>query len=303
MPGADETIMLQTVFVLSWSSGFIGAKLGAEDAGPANLLFWRFLLVSACLLIILNVRVKDVTWEGIRYHAVIGFLSQFVYLISIYTAIQHGLPAGIAAIVAALQPLITAAISSHTGTEKSGLFEWTGLVVGFAGVGIVISGQYMLSAADVSFWMYLLPLVSAVSLSVATIYQRRQSLDETPVSKEGLFLPLLMQSGTSLALFATLGAATGTLSVPQEWNVWTSVVWLTIFSTFIAYLSLWQLLTRMSATRVASLVYLEPPVTLVWAALMFGDQIYWSTWLGIVVVALGIWLSHGRKAPVYTTTS
>ncbi|KUY72311.1 hypothetical protein WI25_12865 [Burkholderia cepacia] len=83
----------------------------------------------------------------------------------------------------------------------------------------------------------------------------------------------------------------GAIAVVRQPDVWVSVVWLTVFSTFIAYLSLWALLKRMPATGVATLVYLEPPVTLTWAAWMFGDSVAVSTYLGIVVVAIGVWLA------------
>ncbi|CAB3759460.1 multidrug DMT transporter permease [Burkholderia sp. MSh2] len=284
-------VLLQLVFVLSWSSGFIGAKLGAETAGAFNLLFWRFLLVTLCLAIVLNRRLGRLTWEKLRYHAVIGFLSQFLYLACVYVAIQHGLPPGIAAIVAALQPLITAAMTALEGSERSGARQWAGLVVGFVGVGIVIGGQYALPAGSVGLVMYLLPLVSALGLSIATIYQRRRALTAARSNEDGLFLPLFVQGCVSLVLFAACGIVTGDLHVPTQPNVWLSVVWLTVFSTFIAYLSLWALLKRMPATRVATLVYLEPPVTLAWAAWMFGDSIAVSTYLGIVVVAIGVWLA------------
>jgi drug/metabolite transporter (DMT)-like permease len=73
-------LLLQTVFVLSWSSGFIGAKLAARSDGVFNVLFWRFLLVSVCLALFLNVRLLKVSRARIRHHAVVGFLSQFLYL-------------------------------------------------------------------------------------------------------------------------------------------------------------------------------------------------------------------------------
>jgi len=61
-------------------------------------------------------------------------------------------------------------------------------------------------------------------------------------------------------------------------------------------LSLWMLLTKLTATRVSALVYLEPPVTLLWAALMFGDAIHWTTYLGIAVVAAGIAIARNPRS-------
>lgn len=296
--GYVKLLLLQAVFVLSWSSGFIGAKLGAQSAGAFNLLFWRFLLVSLCLGVFLNVRLLKVSWAQIRHHAVIGFLSQFLYLSCVYVAIQNGLPPGIAAIIAALQPLMTAALSTGNAGERSGGWQWLGLLIGFVGVSIVISGQYGSSGQSVGLVMYLLPLVSALGLTLATLYERRSAQQYST----GLVLPLFIQSLLTLIGFTAAVLYTDTLSIPREPEVMISIVWLTVFSTFIAYLSLWMLLRFMTATHVAVLVYLEPPVTLVWAALMFGDAILASTYAGIAVVVAGLILVRLKRPTVACTS-
>eukprot|EP01133_Synstelium_polycarpum_P009630 gene9630-11254_t len=291
-------LLLQAVFVLSWSSGFIGAKLATRSDGVFNVLFWRFLLVSLCLALFLNVRLLKVSWSQIRHHAVVGFLSQFLYLTCVYVAIQNGLPPGIAAIIAALQPLMTAALSSGSHAERSGGWQWLGLMIGFAGVSIVIFGQYRNSGAEVGWVMYALPLVSALGLTVATLYERRAAHTDSG----DLSLALFIQSLLTLIGFAAAVLYTDTLSIPRTPDVLISIVWLTVFSTFVAYLSLWMLLRVMTATHVATLVYLEPPVTLVWAALMFGDEIHASTYAGIAVVVAGLILVR-LKQPVAVCAS
>lgn len=292
--GYLKLLLLQGVFVMSWSSGFIGAKLGAQSAGAFNLLFWRFLLVSVCLGLFLNVRLLRVSWAQIRHHAVVGFLSQFLYLSCVYVAIQNGLPPGIAAIIAALQPLMTAALSTRRASERSGGWQWLGLLIGFVGVSIVIAGQYGGSGRSVGLVMYLLPLVSALGLTLATLYERHSVQNRDA----GLVLPLFIQSLLTLIGFTAAVLYTDTLSIPHDPEVLISIVWLTVFSTFIAYLSLWMLLRVMTATHVAALVYLEPPVTLVWAALMFSDVIQASTYAGIAVVVAGLLLVRLKRPTV-----
>ncbi|AZF20365.1 DMT family transporter [Pseudomonas sp. R3-52-08] len=291
-------LLLQGAFVLSWSSGYIGAKLGTQDSGAFNLLFWRFLLVSLCLGAFLNVRLLKVTWAQIRHYAIIGCLSQFLYLSCLYVAIQNGLPPGIAAIIAALQPLMTAALSTGSATERSGGWQWVGLMVSFAGVAIVIAGQYSNGGEEVGLAMYGLPLVAALGLTLATLYERRSQQS----TQAGLLMPLFIQSLLTLIGFTGAVLYTDTLSIPHDAGVLVSIVWLTVFSTFAAYLSLWRLLRVMTATRVAALVYLEPPVTLVWAALMFGDEIHVSTYAGIAVVIAGLLLLRLKRPTVACTT-
>lgn len=289
-----KRLLLQVAFVLSWSSGYIGAKLGTQSSGAFNLLFWRFLLVSVCLGLFLNVRLLRVSWAQVRHYAVIGFLSQFLYLSCLYVAIQNGLPPGNAAIIAALQPLMTAALSTGSAAERSGGWQWIGLMISFAGVSIVIAGQHGSDAGSVSWVMYVLPLAAALGLTLATLYERR-TVQKTDA---GLVLPLFIQSLLTLIGFTGAVLYTDTLSIPHDPDVLISIVWLTVFSTFVAYLSLWMLLRVMTATHVAALVYLEPPVTLVWAALMFGDVIHAPTYAGIAVVAAGLLLVRLKRPTV-----
>jgi drug/metabolite transporter (DMT)-like permease len=286
-----KRLLLQVAFVLSWSSGYIGAKLGTQGGGAFNLLFWRFLLVSLCLGLLLNVRILKVSWVQVRHYAVIGFLSQCLYV-----AIQNGLSPGIAAIIAATQPLMTAALSSGSAAERSGGWQWTGLMISFVGVSIVIAGQY--GGGGEGLVMYLLPLAAALGLTLATLYERRTVQRQDA----GLVLPLFIQSLLTLIGFTGAVLYTDTLSIPHDPDVLISIVWLTLFSTFVAYLSLWMLLRVMTATQVAALVYLEPPVTLVWAALMFGDVIQVSTYAGIAVVVGGLLLIR-RKRPTVACAS
>lgn len=289
-----KRLLLQVAFVFSWSSGYIGAKLGTQGGGAFNLLFWRFLLVSVCLGLFLNVRLLKVTWAQVRHYAVVGFLSQFLYLSCLYVAIQNGLSPGIAAIIAALQPLMTAALSTGSATERSGGWQWTGLMISFVGVSIVIAGQYGGDGKGVGLVMYLLPLAAALGLTLATLYERRTKQRQDT----GLVLPLFIQSLLTLIGFTGAVLYTDTLSIPHDPDVLISIVWLTLFSTFVAYLSLWMLLRVMTATQVAALVYLEPPVTLVWAALMFGDVIQASTYAGIAVVVGGLLLIRLKRPTV-----
>ncbi|OCW29344.1 EamA/RhaT family transporter [Pseudomonas aylmerensis] len=293
-----KRLLLQVAFVLSWSSGYIGAKLGTQGSGAFNLLFWRFLLVSVCLGLFLNVRLLRISWAQVRHYAVIGFLSQFLYLSCLYVAIQNGLPPGIAAIIAALQPLMTAALSTGSATERSGGWQWIGLMISFGGVSIVIAGQHGSDAGSVGWVMYVLPLAAALGLTLATLYERR-TVQKTDA---GLVLPLFIQSLLTLIGFTGAVLYTDTLSIPHDPDVLISIVWLTVFSTFVAYLSLWMLLRVMTTTHVAALVYLEPPVTLVWAALMFGDVIHAPTYAGIAVVAAGLLLVRLKRPTVACST-
>jgi drug/metabolite transporter (DMT)-like permease len=165
-----------------------------QVGGPER---WRF--QSVVLAISVGFGVPGLVLECALVEGVLGanpssrrgrFLSQFLYLSCVYVAIQNGLPPGIAAIIAALQPLMTAALSTGRASERSGGWQWLGLLIGFVGVSIVIAGQYRGSGRSVGLVMYLLPLVSALGLTLATLYERHSVQNRDA----GLVLPLFIQS-------------------------------------------------------------------------------------------------------------
>src|SRR5829696_1988600 len=108
-------------FVVMWSSGFIGASLGTPEAGTPTLMVWRFLLAAGLLLVgILLLRRR---WPGLREIAVqgvVGLLAQGVYLTGVVGAVEFGVTAGTTALIAALQPLLAAALAGPLLGEHVG---------------------------------------------------------------------------------------------------------------------------------------------------------------------------------------
>ena len=71
-----------------------------------------------------------------------------------------------------------------------------------------------------------------------------------------------------------------------------TMIWLTIGVSLAAYAFMWRLVERMDATRVASLFYLGPPVTMLMAWIAFGDTLQIMDIAGLTVVVTGIVLTH-----------
>ena len=99
------------LFVLLWSTGFVVAKLGIHAAEAATFLVVRFAIVVP-LLVLLAVVLRS-RWPGPRlaaHAAVVGVLMHVVYLGGVFAAIEKGVPAGVAAVIVGLQPLLTATV-------------------------------------------------------------------------------------------------------------------------------------------------------------------------------------------------
>ncbi len=235
--------------VVLWSSGFIGAELGTTETSAHTLLGWRYLVAAAILIAWCKYRGFRPSRQGIRRQAVLGFFCQFLYLACIVSGVEHGVPAGTSALIAALQPLVVAALSSRLLGERFGPGRLAALFFGLVGVALVVAGD--LGGGSVSWVVYLLPLAGMSALSGGTVLERR--LD------------------------------TGDAVPPVTPSFWAAVAWVVVLSTFGAYGSYMFVARRSGATRVSTLLYLTPATTMVWAWLMFGDGI---TLLAVVGVAI-----------------
>jgi drug/metabolite transporter (DMT)-like permease len=278
-------------FVVMWSSGFIGASLGTPEAGTPTLMVWRFLLAAGLLLVgILLLRRR---WPGLREIAVqgvVGLLAQGVYLTGVVGAVEFGVTAGTTALIAALQPLLAAALAGPVLGERVDRRQWAGLAVGLVGVALVVGGD--VRVAEAPLWAYAMPFAGMAGLVAATLVERREYLRgsglETPMD-----VVLGIQCTASALLFAALAPFWGGLQPAGGLLFWGAVAWFVVFSTFGGYGFYWLNLKLSSVARVSSLIYLTPPTTMVWAYLMFGERVGLLAVVGLVICSGGVLLARG----------
>lgn len=284
---------LELLFVLLWNSGFIGAEYGLPEAGPWSLMFWRYSALTLILGLWLTVSGR-LCWPGGRavgHAAIVGVLAHGVWLTCVMLALQRGAPAGIVALVTALQPLVTGALSGPILGERTEPRQWVGLVLGFAGVVIAVGARLSLDS-PVPTVAYLLPFLSVIGITIASLLQRGWARAGT-----GAELPLdatLFYQGLATAL-AVAGPAWWLEGFATDWTLpfIATLAWLILPVSLGAYWAMWRLLTRQDATRVASLFYLSPPVTMLMAWAAFGDTVIASDLMGLAVAAVGVLLVYG----------
>ncbi|MFC4350412.1 DMT family transporter [Fodinicurvata halophila] len=283
-------------FVLLWNSGFIGAEYGLPYAQTFTLFFWRYAALTLLLLAVLWLRGRSLRLppRQAAMVGVIGILAHGVWLSCVLLAIARGVPAGIVALIVALQPLTTGALSGVLTGEATSRIQWLGLLLGFAGVVVAVGAR--LQDGEVPLSGYLLPFGSVVAITLASLVRRRQVLAGETLP---LDLDLFWQSlATMLALAVPAVLLEG---LETEWTLplGATLAWLVLAVSLAAYGLMWILIERLDATRVASLFYFGPPVTMVMAWLAFGDLILPSDLLGFAVVLAGVALVHlsARKRP------
>ena len=295
-------------FVVMWSSGFIGARLGTPEAGTPTLMAWRFLVAAGLLLVgafLLQRRLPDL--QEIAVQSVVGLLAQGVYLTGVVGAVEFGVTAGTSALVAALQPLLAAALAGPVLGERVSRQQWSGLAVGLVGVTLVVGGDAGVGG-DVPLWAYAMPFVGMAGLVAATLVERKENLQKSTLqasananpragSEEAdaetpLDVALAIQCAASALLFAALAPFWGGLEPAGGLHFWAAVAWFVVFSTFGGYGFYWLNLKLSGVARVSSLIYLTPPTTMVWAYLMFGERIGPLAFVGLLICFGGVLLAN-----------
>ncbi|MFO7481265.1 DMT family transporter [Oceanibaculum nanhaiense] len=275
--------VLEVGLVLAWSSGFIGARLAADATSVFLVLFWRFVVVSLILMPLLFRAIqRGLPARSLILQSVLGAFAMFGYLALGVKAIGLGVPVGTAALISALQPIMTAALAGPILQEHVNRFQWVGLSLGLVGVSLAVGG----SPGGAPFWAYALSGASTLSLVVATIIAKALP-DDTP-----LLPSLALQSVVSAVLFAPLALLDGGILPSLDLRFIAAVAWFILFSTIGGYGLYWLCLRKSTATRVGSLIYLTPPVTMIWGWLMFAEPITTSAIVGFVICIVGVLLTR-----------
>ncbi|MEU5318525.1 DMT family transporter [Streptomyces sp. NPDC021056] len=287
--------LLSIAFVICWSSGFIGAKLGAGSASAITILMWRFLPL-AVILIAVAATVSRTSWRDLSVRdaarqAMIGMLSQSGYLLTVYYAIQLGVSSGTTALIDGVQPLVAGALAGPLLRQYVSRKQWLGLCLGVSGVAIVTLADAAVGTGT-AWWAYLIPFLGMFSLVAATFLESRSRTRVAPA------VSLTVHCATSAVIFTALAVSTGAAKPPPELSFWAAIMWLVALSTFGGYGLYWLILRRSGVTKVNTLMFLMAPVTAVWGALMFGETFGPQTALGLAVGLAAVVIVHrGDAAP------
>lgn len=274
------------IFVLLWSTGFIGAKFGLPYAQPFTFLALRMLIVVVLMgLYGLVARVRWPQGIALNWHiAVSGLLLHTGYLGGIFFAISRGMPSGLAALVVGLQPILTALLAHRWLGERANRGQWLGLGLGFLGVALVV-GEKVLNAriAHIEPEAFVAIVFSLLSTTFGTLYQKRYA------SQMPLVGGTVVQYIAALVGFSVLVLVFGeSLRIRWTADFVFALAWLVVVLSMGAVLLLMYLIRHSSASRVASLFYLVPPATALEAYFLFGEHLGVLALLGMLLTAIGV---------------
>jgi drug/metabolite transporter (DMT)-like permease len=274
------------IFVVLWSTGFIGTKYVLHNAEPLTYLAIRMALVVMLMAVI--VAIARPRWPdrvGVTHSVIAGILVHGFYLGGTALAIAHSIPAGLSALFPGLQPILTSTLANRWLGERVTPLQWSGLLIGLGGVVLILHDRPMSGEAGLG---WLASGVSLVSITLGTLYQRRYcgGID--------------WRAGNLVQYIAvTIFFAAGAWLFETNVVHWTgefvlSLIWLAVVLSIGSIGLLYWLIRHSAATSVASLFYLVPAVTALMAYVLFGERLDAVAIAGMVACAAAVFLVNRR---------
>ncbi|MGB1309991.1 MAG: DMT family transporter [Leucothrix sp.] len=273
------------LFVLLWSTGFLSAKYALPFIEPFYLLFIRFTLTVGVFFVLCHL--FKAKWPPLKltgHQMVAGLLIHGAYLGGVFAAIKLGMPAGIAAIIVGIQPILTALLSWQFMNEQLRSLQWLGLGLGFAGIVTVILTTKGSGESALSLPSLLLACVSLLGISLGTLYQKRF----------GVGVDLLAGSFWQYVSTAVLMAILAWCFEAREvvWNAQLilTLTWLVFGLSVTAVLLLLYMIREGEAAKVASYFYLVPVVVSIETWYLFNESLSALAVAAIALTVLGVYL-------------
>lgn len=281
------------VFVVLWSSGFIGSRLGASDAEPFTLLSIRFVLALGILVpVAAALRHQARGWHQRGHSLVAGALIHGACLGGVFWAIRHDMPAGVAALIVSLQPIATSVLAGPLLGEKVSAQHWLGVVLGLAGASLILAPKLETAVAaggGITGATIAATTLALGGITFGTLYQKRFAAGiDLMAGTVWQYVGAMLVVGTGALLFET-----GVVSWTPKFIF--ALAWLVLVVS-IGAVSLLMLLIRQNAVAsVSGLFYLVPAVTAVIAYFMFGEALDGIQLIGLLLATVAVLLTAARR--------
>lgn len=284
------TRYIPPVFVLLWATGFLGARYAMPWSEPFSFLTVRFALAYLILAALsLWLSPGRLNWRQAGQAVIAGVLIHGVYLGGVFWAVHRGLPAGISALIAGLQPLVTSVLAGWLLKERIAPRQWLGLTTGLAGVVIVLWPKLGVTGAGINAATLTASAVAVLAISSGTIWQKRFGTRADPLANTA------WQYVGAAAVMALGSMLFEMRHFVLNGELLFALVWLTLVLSIGAIFLLMRMIREGEMARVSSLFYLVPAVTAIIAWVLFGETLTPIQIVGMAVATLGVALATARK--------
>jgi drug/metabolite transporter (DMT)-like permease len=293
-PGFNPLPLTIALFCLLWSFAFVAGKIGVTDCPPLILLTARFSLAGILILGITALRGEawsSLTWRDAAVFAVLGVANNALYLGLGYTGLKT-VSAGLGGLIVSANPVFTAVLAAVFLGEALTWRKVTGLLLGIAGVGFIV--WHRMSVGSDSLHGILFTLASLASIVVGTI------LFKVLAPKGSLWVGNGVQNlAAGIVLLPIAFTFSDVSDIVPSARLFGAFAFLVLGGSILAYLLWFHLLKVCGATAASAYHFLMPPLGMLFAFLVLGEHVEFRDLLGIIPVALGIYLvTRPAAAPV-----
>ena len=290
-PWAYLKLILVTLF---WGGTFVAGRMIAQEVPHMTIAFFRFGIASLMLMAIagklegglprLNVRQFVATF-------MLGVTGVFLYNLFFLAALER-MPAGRTALMVSLSPIITSILAALIIGEKLGGRRWSGIVLGFAGVAIIVTEGDVMDAMQWigphSDWGELWMMGAILSWATYTIISRFALNGLSPIATT----TYAMIFGTALILVGALFEL-DQLSIDMlSWRNALILIYLGALGSAISFIWYSEGVKQIGASRTVVFTNLVPVFGVLLGFLMLGEPILWSMVIGGLIVITGVSLTN-----------
>jgi drug/metabolite transporter (DMT)-like permease len=283
------------IFVLLWSTGFIGAKYILPYSEPFVFLTIRYFFATLVLVVIAKAIGESlrITWWQIKQSILVSVFLHVIYIGGVFYAVSIDIPAGITAVIVSLQPILVSALAIPLLNERLSYKQVFGLLLGFIGVTFLLIPK--LFQGDLSFGF------STLGISVCVLALLGTAAGYLIQKKGGSEIPFLAGTAVQFAaatfIFAIASVIFEPLKIDLTLEFILALTWIVVALSIGSIFLLFYLLRKGSASSVSSLYYLVPPLTVIQAYFLFGETINLIGLVGMSLAAIGtlIVTNEGRS--------
>jgi drug/metabolite transporter (DMT)-like permease len=269
----------KAVMVPVWSSGFIVATLAVRHAPGLTVLFWR-MSVAALAMAAIAFALRA-PWprdrRAILQMVVVGLLLQAAQFVGIFLALQHGVAAGLTALLSGSSPLLVAVLATVLLDEHLEPVQWLGSAIGVGGVVVAVAAEVNAGGDTLGFMFALIGLAGLVG---GTLVQRASGVRVDPRVANTI---QLMVAAVVMAPLAAVGGgfAVGTAALAP-------LAWLTFGLSIGAVMLFFWLLRNEKSGEATSFLYLVPATTAIAGVPILGQPLSLGAVIGLVLALIGV---------------
>ena len=266
-----------------WSTGFVAARYATADTGPLTFLAVRMVLAAAALAFVAALRTATrVERQLVPWVVLAGIGMHVLYLGGVFVAIDHGLPAGVSALIAGLHPVLTALASRRVLGERLVRLQWIGVGLGFIGVVAVVVDRLLTHSSGITAITMGASAISVLGMAGGTMVQRKKC------STMPLLWGTVIQYAGAGVVLVILAAVWEHIEFHITGRSLFALLWAVVVLSIAAVLLMLWLLQRRAASQVTSLFFLTPALSAVEGAILFGERLGALALLGLAISLLGV---------------